>query len=457
MVPTELTRLVTRHPLILAALLLLLAILALDAGVDGAKEQRLFAGARAVTAEVASVTKKGAVLPRWEAVLKWRDESGVERSAAIGVPAKVLSRPEVAVGDTMAILVSRDHPEKVRRGSHATDEPPPIRLLGIEIAFGEFWVAVMMAAAALATVVFRDRIKREAESVPEGWGGVVAVVAPVVVLMGPAGVWAVWEGLEDGARLGRVDPRRVLHLVVEGKVDRLQGYYPGRYRAYGRIAETGERTEVDISRPQFETAAVGRGLEVYALGRADAGFVTKTTYDAASPLIRLPGLVFGWKSVMGAVFLGIAVALPADVLRRARARRLGRGWEHAGDHPRGPVIVVRYGGVYASGSEGDSSAKAMFAFLQSVVAETRPAGVILDLTGLEYEWGDGIAALALALHEPGKGFRPAVFVATGRTAEAMQPLLAPSFLPGIAGMKLVHTREEAVALLNRALDGRQGD
>jgi hypothetical protein len=52
----------------------------------------------------------------------------------------------------------------------------------------------------------------------------------------------------------------------------------------------------------------------------------------------------------------------------------------------------------------------------------------------------------------GKGYRQAVLVAVGATAEALAPLVGPKVLLGIAGMKLVRTREQALAHLQRALN-----
>ena len=114
--------------------------------------------------------------------------------------------------------------------------------------------------------------------------------------------------------------------------------------------------------------------------------------------------------------------------------------------------MVSFGGVYSPDAAGVAFADAMIQSLRSALAETRAAGVVLDLTALDYVWGDTICGLAMPLLDKGKGFRPAAIVAAGRTAKALEPLLAPNFLLGMAGMKLVRTREEALAHLERALD-----
>jgi hypothetical protein len=128
-------------------------------------------------------------------------------------------------------------------------------------------------------------------------------------------------------------------------------------------------------------------------------------------------------------------------------------WDRVGDHPSGPLIAVTFGGVYRPGSAGLEFGRAMIEFLQSTLNETNPAGVIIDLTALDYIWGDTIAGLAMPLLSEDKTrFRPAVIVAVGRTAQSLEPLLEPRNLLGLAGVKMVRTRQAAVAHLERALD-----
>jgi hypothetical protein len=83
----------------------------------------------------------------------------------------------------------------------------------------------------------------------------------------------------------------------------------------------------------------------------------------------------------------------------------------------------------------------------AVVAEAQSAAALLDLTALDYEWGDALAGLALPLRTGAKGCRPFCFVATGRTAEVIRPLVGPNWLLGILGGTLFETRQEAVAHL----------
>src|ERR1051326_1425866 len=131
-------------------------------------------------------------------------------------------------------------------------------------------------------------------------------------------------------------------------------------------------------------------------------------------------------------------------------------WEQIGEHGCGPLIAVSFAGVYPPGSEGNEFATAMVDFLWSVVAETRPCGVVLDLTELDYQFGDAIAGLATPLRVDDKSFRPSAIVAKKETAHALELLLGPQWLMGIAGMKLVHTREEALEQIKRKLREQAG-
>src|SRR5262249_51201533 len=95
--------------------------------------------------------------------------------------------------------------------------------------------------------------------------------------------------------------------------------------------------------------------------------------------------------------------------------------EWACPSPRGPVVTVSFRGKYPPGSLGNEHARQMRDYLATVLAETDPAAALLDLTDLEYEWGDGLATLALPLRTGAAGCRPFCIVAAGRTAAAVRP------------------------------------
>src|SRR5262245_15252030 len=65
--------------------------------------------------------------------------------------------------------------------------------------------------------------------------------------------------------------------------------------------------------------------------------------------------------------------------------------ERVCDSPQGPVVAVSFRGVYPPGSLGNEHARQMCDYLAAVIAEAEPAAALLDLTALNYEWGDALA------------------------------------------------------------------
>ena len=53
-------------------------------------------------------------------------------------------------------------------------------------------------------------------------------------------------------------------------------------------------------------------------------------------------------------------------------------------------------------------------------------------------------------------FRPSAIVASGRTARALEPLLSPQFIFGIAGTKMFRSMPEALGRLKRVLEQEGG-
>jgi serine/threonine protein kinase len=121
--------------------------------------------------------------------------------------------------------------------------------------------------------------------------------------------------------------------------------------------------------------------------------------------------------------------------------------ERVCESPQGPVVAVSFRGFYPPGSLGNEHARQMRDYLAAVVAEAEPAAALLDLTALDYESGDALGGLALPLRKGATGCLPFCIVATGRTAEAVRPLVSPNWLLGVLGGKLFETRQEAVAYL----------
>jgi hypothetical protein len=314
-IPADMQTWLLRRPTLLVVLFLTVGGLVFSVGLEEAKVLRRFAGAKPVVAKVTSVTKQGMLWPDWTAHLKWGDRP--VRTGTLPIAARHFWRtPELSPGDTLEIVAAPDDPTAIVRADRVQDKTR-LTVLGVEFTSDPFWLSMIMFAAAALCLVFGGRIQQEADSGPGRWEEEWLLVFPFV-LAAAGGGWLVWEGFSRGAQLAHVDPQRVLLLIVDGKVAR-PGSITDSYYAYGRVAGTGERAEVRISRPQFETWAVGRGLEVHALGPKGAGFVTKTSYDAAWPLLRLFGVTFSWHLILGASLLGLAVALPVVIARSAAA------------------------------------------------------------------------------------------------------------------------------------------
>jgi hypothetical protein len=88
------------------------------------------------------------------------------------------------------------------------------------------------------------------------------------------------------------------------------------------------------------------------------------------------------------------------------------------------VLVLKANGVLAAGSEGNADAAQGLAYLRSRLEPGHDA-LVLDLTGLDYVWGDAIGAwwIVPARLRPGIAVRVA---AGGRTARALATLIRVS-------------------------------
>ena len=122
------------------------------------------------------------------------------------------------------------------------------------------------------------------------------------------------------------------------------------------------------------------------------------------------------------------------------------------EHPSGRVIAVKYSGVYPRGAGGKQVAEEMERFLDHTLAETRAAGVVLDMTELDYAGGAAIRGLWTPL-DRGDGVRPAVIVAAKDSA--LTPLLLPNLRLQTTGMKRFGTRDEALSYITALLDARE--
>jgi hypothetical protein len=117
----------------------------------------------------------------------------------------------------------------------------------------------------------------------------------------------------------------------------------------------------------------------------------------------------------------------------------------------GPLVAVAFFGKYPPGSDGNQCAAEMITYLRSVLNATAAAAILFDFRALDYTWGDAIGGLAWALRVDAATFLPSAIVATGPTARALEPLLGPKFIFGIAGTKMFGSMPEAVGYLEHVL------
>jgi hypothetical protein len=153
-----------RHPLVLGALFVVIALLAFRESVSDAREFRRFADASAVTGEVVAVARKSQLPPRWSATVKWR-EHGIgagESTIVIGTQGKNWSTPRYSPGSSVEILLDPQDPDQavLRRDATTT---PPMKRAGFELGTNQFWFGVFFAVAALFAFLFAGRIRRELE------------------------------------------------------------------------------------------------------------------------------------------------------------------------------------------------------------------------------------------------------------------------------------------------------
>jgi hypothetical protein len=87
-------------------------------------------------------------------------------------------------------------------------------------------------------------------------------------------------------------------------------------------------------------------------------------------------------------------------------------------------LIVRFEGAYSLGSSGFETARFMASVIEENLESLRQDTLILDLTGLDYLWGDGILSVVILpllrrKEPPGR----VVFRAKGPTLEALRSLI----------------------------------
>ena len=132
------------------------------------------------------------------------------------------------------------------------------------------------------------------------------------------------------------------------------------------------------------------------------------------------------------------------------------GWESADDVADGAILTVTFTGRLQPGSAGNELTGQFVDDLKQIVQAHQPAAVLLDLTHLDYTFGDAIGGLAFPfLDRPrlGRWIMPVAIVATGRTATALAPLLGPNWALGLVAAQMFDGRDAAVAYIRSALWG----
>ena len=120
----------------------------------------------------------------------------------------------------------------------------------------------------------------------------------------------------------------------------------------------------------------------------------------------------------------------------------------------GPVVIVKFSGYYPPGSAGNDVSGAMRNSVGEAVKKHSPSGVVLDMSDLDYVWGDGILGIFLPLDKGGfKDFIASCVVAEGRTAQAFRSLLDSyhTSLFDMAKSELIENVEEAVEIVRGQL------
>lgn len=117
----------------------------------------------------------------------------------------------------------------------------------------------------------------------------------------------VYEGMDRGRWLGRVDPAKPLTLVVERK-EMIVKVFKTHY-AEGQILETREPARVMIFAPQHEKLLAGGQLKVYRTAPDTLDFVFERKYEESLPLIPIGPLKVSWHFPAGVVVLVASIWL----------------------------------------------------------------------------------------------------------------------------------------------------
>jgi hypothetical protein len=106
------------------------------------------------------------------------------------------------------------------------------------------------------------------------------------------------------------------------------------------------------------------------------------------------------------------------------------------------LFKISFQGDYPPGSQGNSTAARMRNYVEQTIHTYQPEGLIFDLTGLRYQYGDAIAEILLPLKQ-NQGFIPGCIVANGKTKNALSALYKNSLFE-IAKCRILSSVQEAI-------------
>jgi hypothetical protein len=124
---------------------------------------------------------------------------------------------------------------------------------------------------------------------------------------------------------------------------------------------------------------------------------------------------------------------------------------------RGLVVEIAFVGRFGDGYQGNLDANEMKLHVETVVKNDRPIAVLFNLKNLRYEFGDAIGAIAVPLIVEKKSWIPACFVASGKTAHALQWFFEKNMIFSVAGFKLFPDHEQGLAFLRECISAQGPD
>ena len=110
----------------------------------------------------------------------------------------------------------------------------------------------------------------------------------------------------------------------------------------------------------------------------------------------------------------------------------------------GPIVGLGIIGFYPPGSAGNEHAEAIKRRVADLRSGFAPAAVVIDLTRMDYVWGNGLGGALMPLFSRTDGRSPVVaLVATGRTGKAVRSFFDDR-TSELLGLRVFDDREAAL-------------